>query len=283
MGTVLPIAGMLYLNNVRSITDSAGSAIGILGAARKAINQAKPSMYALLARAWGKVTYVSSDGNFYYMDDGSHLADSSGVAAGLRVEIDNLNTPINPPVLGQYATATGVVSKALVPSGTSNVVVPILQAVDTSASVVIIESQFTLSSSEVIVVDPSSPDGTIAMIPGNYTDWAVQYAVPPSHVNMALLRDCEVLRPDGGTLDGSGPAFTLGIYDPSVGNLSYPVSKTITLQSGASDGLYHTYDLGNQTLKAGDSSGSPPLALERVRTCGWTISHSQPVTSDDVS
>jgi hypothetical protein len=49
---------------------------------------------------------------------------------------------------------------------------------------------------------------------------------------------------------GSGPAFNLGIYDPSISGNA--VSKAITIQSGAGDGNYDTYDLGVVQLNPND-------------------------------
>ncbi len=136
-------AGQRYINVTSVLADSGGIPVGALGAGAKSVNQAKPDMYGLLARAWGKVTYVSPDNMFYYINDGSSVTDSSGVAAGLRVQLGGLATSVtNIPAVGQYVTMTGVVSKAALQSGTSNVVVPVLQAID--CTVKILEPQFTI-------------------------------------------------------------------------------------------------------------------------------------------
>ncbi len=106
------------------------------------------------------------------------------------------------------------------------------------------------------------------MILGDTTLWCVQYPITSTlagwwHCYACVACDAET---------GTGPAFELGIYDPSVGNLTYPLSETIDLENGAGDGKYHTYDLGDQQLKVGDyfwfapigNSGSPNVYVDSI-------------------
>ena len=75
----------------------------------------------MLVRTWGKVTEVDSTDGFFYLDDGSHLADgttdisTSQSNIGIRV----LFTDTVYPSVGDYAIITGICSKTT--DGSTNV------------------------------------------------------------------------------------------------------------------------------------------------------------------
>ncbi len=246
--TATDSAGKRYLTNVGAVGDSAGNPISALGAGVRSINRSNPNMYALLVRAWGKVTYVSPDSAFYYIDDGSATTDASGVATGLRVNLAGLATQVTSiPTVGQYVTKTGIFTKQVVQSGTSNVVVPTLQAIN--CTILVQEPQFTiynLNTEAIVCEDP--PYAAVVEMLGNNTDWNVEYTVPPG---LRGAWHCYATVRCAATAS-SGPAFQLGIFDTTQDSLTYPISETIELENGASDNLYHTYDLGVQQLTTSD-------------------------------
>lgn len=267
--------GQRYINVKSVAIKETGNALGALGAGIKSITQAKPSMSCLLGRTWGKVTYVAEDNTYYYIDDGSGITDASGVATGLRVKLDGLNTPdTDVPAVNDYVTKTGIITKQAVQNSTSTVTIPVLQSLKCTLN--ILEPQFKLVylDSEVIVVTdleaPDNPDKQVAMLLGSFKDWCVQCPVPSGRWH------CYATVKSDGT--GSGPAFMLGIYDPSYRlpdgsiDLTYPASKTVMLEDGANDGQYHVYDLGSQQLKAGDffwfaamgEANSPNVYVDKV-------------------
>ncbi len=126
-------ASQRYVKVYSVTADTPGQSIGALGTSVASINYGQPTMSGLLVRAWGNVTYVDSSGAFFYIDDGSGVIDSSGVAKGLRVM-----TGAMIPNLGEYAEFTGIASVSLVPAGSSTVVVPSLRI--PAASILSIDS-----------------------------------------------------------------------------------------------------------------------------------------------
>ncbi len=58
----------------------------------------------LLVQSWGEVTYVDPSGEYFYLDDGSDLADGSG-QSGVRVL---LSGQMQPPSSGAYVRVTGI-------------------------------------------------------------------------------------------------------------------------------------------------------------------------------
>ncbi len=125
-------AGQRYVNVYSMTGDSAGASIGALGTGVESINYGQPSMSGLLVKAWGEVTYVDSSGTFFYIDDGSGVVDSSGVAKGLRV-----TTAETAPALGAYVALTGIATMSLVPAGSSTAVVPNLRIPNPGATILI--------------------------------------------------------------------------------------------------------------------------------------------------
>lgn len=78
----------------------------------------------LLIKTWGKVTWVDTTNECFYIDDGSALKDGSTHAdgssqidnIGLRVSYRNLaaGNTINPPEIGDYVTVVGISSTVIV-------------------------------------------------------------------------------------------------------------------------------------------------------------------------
>ncbi|HPP75344.1 MAG TPA: hypothetical protein PLU88_09500 [Armatimonadota bacterium] len=71
----------------------------------------------LLVRTSGRVTYVDTTNQFFYIDDGSALQDGSKKAdnnptIGIRVSYKDLapGNMFNPPLVGQYVAITGISS-----------------------------------------------------------------------------------------------------------------------------------------------------------------------------
>lgn len=88
------------------------------------------------------------------------------------------------------------------------------------------------------VNDPEASSGRAVRMPGNHTEWAVQYAVPPF---LPPVRCYAVIRCDIETgTPGTGKAFISGLYNDEMkkGN-----SITDTVEHIA-DGKYRTYELG---------------------------------------
>lgn len=83
----------------------------------------------LLIRTYGKVTYVDTTNQYFYVDDGSARADgttSPGGSAvlGVRVSYGGLAsgvTAITPPALDAKVTLTGIISTCLVPPTTGSI------------------------------------------------------------------------------------------------------------------------------------------------------------------
>lgn len=81
----------------------------------------------LLVRACGVVTAKSSDGGWFYLDDGVAAADTSG-QAGVRVLLSGLTSMSGSPPVGRHAIVTGLVGRALVGDSSVRVIRPRSQA-----------------------------------------------------------------------------------------------------------------------------------------------------------
>lgn len=83
-----------------------------------------PNNIGLLIRTYGKVTYVDTVGQCFYIDDGSGRADgtrrtdNNAVVLGVRVSYGGLATgvpAITPPLENAKVAVTGIISTCLVP------------------------------------------------------------------------------------------------------------------------------------------------------------------------
>ncbi len=85
----------------------------------------------LLIRTWGTVTYVDAAQKFFYIDDGSHLNDMSGIhgAVGLRVSYAGLapGVTFTPPLVGELAAITGISSTTAITVGQGTRIIPTLK------------------------------------------------------------------------------------------------------------------------------------------------------------
>ncbi len=175
--------GQRYVYDTWIAGDSAGQSIGALGAGVASINRGNPAMSALLVRAWGRVSYVDSSGGFFYVDDGSGVMDSSGVATGIRV------VPVTTvPVAGDFVTVSGIASMSGATQNGS--IVPDLviandeDLYDYMPTVGVSGfSLYGLGTCVSIVSDPLASDGEAAMMPANCTGQPVQYPIPASVAN----------------------------------------------------------------------------------------------------
>jgi len=73
----------------------------------------------LLVRTWGRVTFVDTTNQFFYIDDGSGLLDGySAECIGVRVSYANLapGNTITPPAQGQFVVVTGISSTVVINS-----------------------------------------------------------------------------------------------------------------------------------------------------------------------
>jgi hypothetical protein len=107
-----------------------------------------------------------------------------------------------------------------------------------------------------IVTDDQASNGKAARMPGERTDWAVQFHVPPDEkltgrgpwVAYLVVR-CE-------SKPGNGPAFLYGLYDPQQG-------RAVALVRGdrarAGDGKYHAYGVPIESLRAGMYFWAAPI------------------------
>lgn len=81
-----------------------------------------PNNVGLMVKTWGKVTYVDTSAQFFYIDDGSNLVDGttrpdSSLILGVRVSYGNLAAgaiPVTPPALNDFAVVTGISSTVMV-------------------------------------------------------------------------------------------------------------------------------------------------------------------------
>jgi hypothetical protein len=81
----------------------------------------------LLIRSYGKVTYVDTINQYFYIDDGSgrtdgtRRSDNNAVVVGVRVSYGGLATgvpAITPPLANTRVAVTGIISTCLVPPTT---------------------------------------------------------------------------------------------------------------------------------------------------------------------
>lgn len=100
------------MGDVRTITPSGvtelwdGPGPLPLGMVQKTL-RSKPTTIPLLVRCWGRVTQVTPDGAYFYMDDGSALKDGTltGSEENLGVRV---KWPLPESYAGSYAAVTGV-------------------------------------------------------------------------------------------------------------------------------------------------------------------------------
>lgn len=82
-----------------------------------------PGTIGLLVRTWGRVTYVSGDAGYLYIDDGRNLNDGKG-HLGVRVRLSGTSPAISPvPSEGDFVVVTGLAGLEL--DGTT--VVPVVR------------------------------------------------------------------------------------------------------------------------------------------------------------
>ena len=118
-----------------------------------------------------------------------------------------------------------------------------------------------------IVKEPSASNGAAARMPGNTSQWAVQYSIPDSLVKSwgGRWRCYVVLRAECGA---NGCAFQYGIFD----NRGAHVAMIGRNLGKGSDGKYHTYSLGTHKLTStmylwiaptGDSNSPKSIYVDR--------------------
>ena len=82
-----------------------------------------PNNIGLLVRTWGKVTYVNTIEQSFYVNDGSNLSDgtrrldNNNLVLGIRVSYADLSssaTPVTPPSENDLAVVTGISSTVLI-------------------------------------------------------------------------------------------------------------------------------------------------------------------------
>jgi len=77
----------------------------------------------LLIRSWGRVTYKSADGSYFYIDNGQGRYDGTG-HTGIRVSVADAVSPVALlPSEGDYVAVTGPIGKVL----DSNIQVPVIR------------------------------------------------------------------------------------------------------------------------------------------------------------
>lgn len=78
----------------------------------------------LLARIWGKVSFIAPDRRFVFVDDGSGLVDSVG-RAGVKVELAGTADPFSTAIApGQFLSVTGLAGMGASGSGNARVMRP---------------------------------------------------------------------------------------------------------------------------------------------------------------
>jgi hypothetical protein len=81
-----------------------------------------PNNIGLLIKTWGKVTYVDTAAQYFYIDDGASLVDGTrrpdnSLILGVRVSYGNLAPdaiPVTPPNVNDFAVVTGISSTVMV-------------------------------------------------------------------------------------------------------------------------------------------------------------------------
>jgi hypothetical protein len=115
---LLIFAGSCSADTIRPVGMSNGAVGGAalnqytLGVRSSGVNN-----IGLLVRTWGRVAYVDTDSQYFYIDDGAGTNDFTGFGLGVRVAYDNLavGNTITAPTTGQYVTVTGISSTAYDP------------------------------------------------------------------------------------------------------------------------------------------------------------------------
>ncbi len=98
-----------------------------------------------------------------------------------------------------------------------------------------------------LVADPAASDGAAARMPGTHLEWAVQYHIDTATANKFKEPECFIsIKCESKAKTGT--AFSLGLYDPAVGQTIS--ERTVTLSETNSAG-YRAYSLGRHTLKPG--------------------------------
>lgn len=104
--------GKLYIQ-ADSVARVAGTTLAPVGT----INRSANTTSGLLAKVWGNVTYVDASEvpTYFYVDDGSNLADGSG-NSGIRVDTSKMADPvavrtvISGLTAGDFVSVTGIVA-----------------------------------------------------------------------------------------------------------------------------------------------------------------------------
>ncbi len=106
-GQIASADGEMYINATSVTPDTAEVKIGPLGMNNKAHGgDAELSNIGLLSRIWGKVTYLSPDWTYFYVDDGAGVSDGSGKTG---IKVYNYDGWIIPGEQ-DYVAVTGVAS-----------------------------------------------------------------------------------------------------------------------------------------------------------------------------
>lgn len=114
-GTTVQVTGVMggvdgekALVDASIVTGAPASVPAPLGVIGRTVASKGPGG-SLLVRTWGKVTYVSLDGGFFLIDDGSGIAGVEG-KTGLKVTCSDAVPEIAPPSVGQFVSVTGIAS-----------------------------------------------------------------------------------------------------------------------------------------------------------------------------
>ncbi len=97
------------------------------------------------------------------------------------------------------------------------------------------------------MTDSAASDGYAAEMPGNTSNWLVQYPVSALIAGAGTWHCWASVRCQ--TNASTGNAFQIGIYNSTTA--SSVTSQTVKLQNGAKDSNYHDYDLGTHQLTTG--------------------------------
>jgi hypothetical protein len=94
--------------------------------------------------------------------------------------------------------------------------------------------------------DPQASDGKAARMPGNHTEWAVQYPVSADLAALGPVQCYAMVRCDASAAEG--PAFQVGLYDTQA--VAPVTQQTVTIPEAA--GVeYRLVNLGGHTLTPG--------------------------------
>lgn len=106
-----PIAPLALSNRSLGGKDLNQYTMGVVGAVG-------PNNIGLLVKTWGKVTWVDTTDQYFYIDDGAALCDGTkrpdnSLVLGVRVSYGDIAsgvTPITPPNVNDFAVVTGISS-----------------------------------------------------------------------------------------------------------------------------------------------------------------------------